>query len=244
MSAGVDRIQELLAEKAIHGLPSDQSAELDRLLRFAPEWNDESYERAAAAIDLAFDEGAEPLPDSLRARIQHDLTDVARAGTPAAGSGGWSQRFGWLAAAASLLLALAGWWPRLAGDSPSPPAAVAPAEEQRYAWQATDDPAAAGAAGEVIWRSGAAGGEMVFRGLAPNDPAVSQYQLWIFDSDRDDRYPVDGGVFDIPAGRQEVVVPIDPKLTVEQPTLFAVTVEQPGGVVVSDRERIVLLARV
>ncbi|MEM7228940.1 MAG: anti-sigma factor, partial [Planctomycetota bacterium] len=80
-------------------------------------------------------------------------------------------------------------------------------------------------------------------GLEANDPSVMQYQLWIFDAERSADHPVDGGVFDIPAGGGEVIVPIDPKLAVSDATLFAITVEQPGGVVVSARERIVLLAQ-
>ena len=40
----------------------------------------------------------------------------------------------------------------------------------------------------------------------------------------------------------EVVVKISPKLYVHEPVLFAVTVEAPGGVVVSKRERIVVTA--
>ena len=52
---------------------------------------------------------------------------------------------------------------------------------------------------------------------------------------------VDGGVFDVPACGS-VVLPIKAKLEVKQPTLFAVTVEKPGGVVVSDR-RIAILAK-
>ena len=84
---------------------------------------------------------------------------------------------------------------------------------------------------------------MRFRGLAPNDPTERQYQLWIFDPSRSDweAEPVDGGVFDVGAGG-EVVVPIDAKLAVAETALFAVTLEVPGGVVVSDRERLVLTA--
>jgi anti-sigma-K factor RskA len=85
---------------------------------------------------------------------------------------------------------------------------------------------------------------MRFVGLPANDTSAEQYQLWIFDGTRDDRYPVDGGVFDIPAGATEVVVPIHARLPVRQAALFAVTVERPGGVVVSSRERIVALAQV
>ncbi len=48
-------------------------------------------------------------------------------------------------------------------------------------------------------------------------------------------------MFDVGPGG-EVVIKIDPKLHVNQPVLFAVTVEQPGGVVVSDRKRIAVTA--
>lgn len=108
-------------------------------------------------------------------------------------------------------------------------------------WSATKDEAAKGASGDVVWSTSAQQGYMRFKGLAPNDPKQSQYQLWIFAEGQDERYPVDGGVFDVDSSG-EVVVAIDPKLHVEQPTLFAVTVEKPGGVVVSKRERIVLTA--
>ncbi len=81
---------------------------------------------------------------------------------------------------------------------------------------------------------------MRIRGLAANDPKAAQYQLWIFDGKRDQAHPVDGGVFDVVDG--EVVVPIRAAIQVFEPKLFAVTVERPGGVVVSKRERIVLTA--
>jgi len=103
------------------------------------------------------------------------------------------------------------------------------------------DPTARDARGDVVWSPGQQRGFMRFVGLAPNDPHQFQYQLWIFDKDRDEKYPVDGGVFDV-SSTGEVVVEISPKLHVTDATLFAVTIEQPGGVVVSKRERIVVTA--
>lgn len=110
-----------------------------------------------------------------------------------------------------------------------------------YAWTATQDPNAIGASGDVVWSPSAQTGYMRFVGLTPNDRAQVQYQLWIFDKHRDQAFPVDGGVFDI-SSTGEVIVPISAKLKVDEPVLFAVTVEQPGGVVVSKRERIVVTA--
>lgn len=109
------------------------------------------------------------------------------------------------------------------------------------AWSATTDPAAKGTTGDVVWSPSKQEGYMRFVGLETNDPTKLQYQLWIFDKNRDDKFPVDGGVFDVGANG-EVIVKISPKLFVNEPVLFAVTVEAPGGVVVSKRERIVVTA--
>jgi hypothetical protein len=112
----------------------------------------------------------------------------------------------------------------------------------RVPWQGTKDSHVVGKVkGEAIFDPRTSKGLLVIEGLAPNDPSVEQYQLWIFDATRDERYPVDGGVFDMPACGQ-AAVSIEAKLRVDQPVLFAVTVEKPGGVVVSDR-RIALVAK-
>ena len=103
--------------------------------------------------------------------------------------------------------------------------------------------AASGATGDVVWSTAEQRGYLRFVDLAVNDPAREQYQLWIFDVAQDERYPVDGGVFDV-ASSGEVVVAIDSKLAIQEATLFAITVEKPGGVVVSSRERLPLLAQV
>ena len=97
--------------------------------------------------------------------------------------------------------------------------------------------------GEVVWDGETQEGYLTLSGLEPNAPAGRQYQLWIFDAERDDRYPVDGGVFDVPVHIQSVTVPIRPALRVSQPVAFAVTLEPVGGVVVSDRSHLMALAR-
>jgi hypothetical protein len=115
------------------------------------------------------------------------------------------------------------------------------ADSLRIDWTATDDEWMAGAEvdGEVVWNNRDQAGVMTFRGMPPNDPGSVQYQLWIFD--REQQNPIDGGVFDLNA-EGELAVRIDPKLGVADPFLFAVTLEKPGGVVVSGREHIVLTA--
>lgn len=83
---------------------------------------------------------------------------------------------------------------------------------------------------------------MSLTNLPANDPQSKQYQLWIVDPDRDEK-PVDGGVFDISAENNTVIVPIRNPLVVTNPKAFVITLEQPGGVVVSKQEVVVALAK-
>jgi anti-sigma-K factor RskA len=118
------------------------------------------------------------------------------------------------------------------------------------AFAALQDPAAQGVSGDVAWNQALQRGFLRFRGLPENNPAQEQYQLWIFDAGRPDgsEFPVDGGVFDISSMTRDpatgdLVVPINAKLPVVQPAAFAVTIERAGGVVVTKRERLLLLAQ-
>ncbi len=98
--------------------------------------------------------------------------------------------------------------------------------------------------GGVAWDDELNTGYMEISGLPTNDPKVEQYQLWIFRTGdpTSEPHPVDGGVFDVTSGDQ-VIVPIDAKLNVGHASIFAITIEEPGGVVVSDRTRLPLLAK-
>ena len=194
------------------------------------------------------------------ARAAASLERVPRASASRSGT------LGWFAAAACLLLAVFGWMRSPVIAPPpvavvTPPPVVAPVEkpvlpptpeEERAALLAksdsihitlgaTKDPGSVGMTGDVVWDPATQRGYMHFSGLAANDPTIHQYQIWIFDGTRDKRYPVDGGVFDVPAGANEVVIPIRASLMVRKPAAFAVTVEKPGGAVVSGREHIIAL---
>ena len=83
---------------------------------------------------------------------------------------------------------------------------------------------------------------MSLTNLPVNKPTSKQYQLWIVDPDRDEK-PVDGGVFNIPAGEETTIVPIRNPLVVNDPKAFVITLEQSGGVVVSKQEVVVALAK-
>ncbi|MGD9387872.1 MAG: anti-sigma factor [Gammaproteobacteria bacterium] len=291
-----ERLHELLAMRAVEGLDPSEQQELAELEARYPGLDTDALDRVAASLALC-GLPAEPLPASVRARLEVDAEQWLRGRDDAAASQApataevvslsarrppaataWG---GWLAAAAAVVMAVIGWLQvdrmeqqraefaarqgalesslaqlerEVAEKSTALAAAREPApaelltalegrpETQVIGWSATEDPAAAGAGGAVVWNAEAQAGVMRFSGLQANDPAEWQYQLWIFDAERDERFPVDGGVFDVqPDG--ETLVPIRASLPVGEAVLFAITVERPGGVVVSSRERIALVAQ-
>ncbi len=259
MNASQERLFELLATKATEGLSQEEADSLDNLLIGFPEVDPRGFDRAAAAVHLALLGPEQTMPTDVKLRLvetgERQLGPDSEPDTPPRTTAGARLGpLGWWAAAAVLTIAVLGWWPRLQPDAKSVPQAAesftVTAESLaqdpatlRLTWTATEDSTAVGASGEVIWNNERQAGFMRFAGLEVNDPTEFQYQLWIFDRARDERYPVDGGVFDVSADGTEIVVPIDAKIDVSEPYLFAVTVERPGGVVVSTRERIALIAQ-
>ena len=250
------RLDELLADRAVFGLDPAEEEELRGLLRrraLAEDADAGGYERVAATLFLAeAPVETATMPSSLRDRVLRqaawfDDEAKSRVVSPQRATPRWRDRTTGVlfAVAASVLLALG--VSLLSGPPTLDPIAARTAllaEADDAVTIAWGDPADADAAnlGDVVWSDSRQKGYMRFRGLPVNDPSVEQYQLWVFDAERDDRYPVDGGVFDI--GKEgESVVPIDLKLPVFEAAMFAITIEEPGGVVVSDRSRLPLLAQ-
>ncbi|MEP6883633.1 MAG: anti-sigma factor [Gammaproteobacteria bacterium] len=253
-----EAMMDLLVKQVAEGLSPAEQRALDVLDSAVASANLRELERAAAAVSLAGSSAAPPLPAGLAQRIERQAQEhfLAVAHVPVAPGGAprpahravpRSGIYGWFAAAACLVLALFAWnRSPLPAGKPSTPTAeraalLAKSDSLKIAFGATKDPAAAGVSGDVVWDPATQRGFLHFVGLAANDPALRQYQLWIFDGGRDQRYPVDGGVFDIPANATEVVIPIHAALPVLSAKAFAVTVEKPGGVVVSGREHVVVL---
>jgi Anti-sigma-K factor rskA len=285
---------DLLIKQVTEGLSPAEQRALDVLDGEVASAYARDLERAAAAVTLA-GTNERPLPAALAEALARQAAEhfasaghvanlaAARTAAQTAAQAAAAENaraparavpraprygaYGWLAAAACLVLAIFGWQ-----RSPSPPVAPVvqvttpppaisapaaepvpptPAEERaallaksdslKISLGATKDPAAAGMTGDVVWDPVTQRGFLHFAGLAANDPAVHQYQIWIFDAGRDKRYPVDGGVFDVPANAADVVIPIRAALMVRKPAAFAVTVEKPGGVVVSGREHVIAL---
>jgi hypothetical protein len=171
-------------------------------------------------------------------------------GQRSSGVPGW----GWFAAAASILIAVAGWWPRLNAPGATD-VALANLAEQRVQLIATapdlvqstwtdwelegQGPEIKGVSGDVVFSPQTQSGYMRFVGLPPN-PAGSQYQLWVVD-ERGLSQRVSGAIFDARGGG-ELIVPVQPRIVVGKPALFAITIEKPGGTWVSDMKRRVCVA--
>ncbi len=158
----------------------------------------------------------------------------------------WS---GWAVAALLLITLWIGRPGPDAGPGPAPPtlaesraALIADAGTLQLDWAPSAWADFEGVRGDVSWNDERQEGYLRLVGMPVNDPLLSQYQLWIVDPGRDEE-PVDGGVFDIPPGASEVIVPISAKLAVDRPAAFAITRERPGGVVVSEGPLLVVASR-
>jgi len=240
-AAHLTRLEELQADDAIWGVDAVTQQELADTLGSVDLEGDDSWERSAALLTIAMqnDTPSEPSPalmDALRASAPMPLPEAPVLHR-------WPQP-NIILAAALLTLSVVVWWTSspLTENGIVAPQALRQ-ELMQVAGTAVWDWSGGDPVGDVVWHGPSQRGAMTFRDLPPNDPKRRQYQLWIVDGKRDAAHPVDGGVFDMPTGQSEVVIPIDPKILVHEAQAFVVTVETVGGVVVSDREQIVVLAK-
>lgn len=217
------------------------------------DWNrldDEQLEAEAAAAMYALGSLGEfeAMPDDVAARLAASMPAPAvpaSADVPApAPRRSWWHSVGlaWGSASFASLVAVTLAVRLLSLPPPPVPGKIALASPSHYALQPGPDAAGQAVKGEVVWDPSKSGGYIKLSGLPINDPSREQYQLWIFDGKRDQRYPVDGGVFNV-SKTGEVELWIRVPIPVRDAAMFAVTVEQSGGTVVSDRGRIVALAK-
>ena len=96
--------------------------------------------------------------------------------------------------------------------------------------------------GDVVWSDAKQEGFVRLSGLPVNDASRETYQLWIVAENQDPKTPVDGGVFNVDSNG-EIIIPIDPRVKVRDPKAFAITIEKPGGVVVSTQGKVAALAK-
>lgn len=70
MSVRRERCEQLLVNAATHDLTTDERQELDTILLQNPQWQDDSFELAAAALFLALQNQVEVMPENLRQRLK------------------------------------------------------------------------------------------------------------------------------------------------------------------------------
>lgn len=261
-----ERLRELLADQAVFGLTAEEARELSELSDGASSSMDAlTLELAAAAVLLA-ETPVEPMPEHLRTKIlaqaeEHFAADVQPTFVPelAPARPSWFSWLGWafatiaIAALGINLYVTQNGSGTIAKVDPTPtPVVLTPAQQReelisladlaRAEWGKGNMPEMS-VTGDVVWSDSKQAGYMTFRGLPVNDANKEVYQLWIFDETQSDKTPIDGGVFNVTADG-EVIIPIDAKLKARNPKAFAITMEKPGGVVVSDRKKIAALAPV
>ena len=259
---------DLLEKRAVYGLTAEEEKQLEELGGA----DDLSFDRAAAAINIADLGTIDEMPANVRARVVADanefFADKQPASAPvetAAPAKSGLGLFGWLgwavAAAAVIALVLNIMLTRtrppqqiagpLATATPTPERLTPEQMRDRLINSAPDLARADIGAGnvkelkptgDIVWSDVNQTGYIHVKGLPKNDPTKEQYQLWIFDQNQDPKTPVDGGVFDVSADG-EVTIPINAKLKVKNPQVFAITIEKPGGVVVSKQEKVASLAK-
>lgn len=252
----IERLEELQVASSLFGLSPEEQLEYDNL---EADGISSTYKIAdiISGIDLICSLGASmDLPERLRTKIASDAKyhlsqNEQERSSQIRPQASRQPILPWaIALAASLLLVASlarNWFPEK--NVPAPSANELRAELLAKAsdavvvnWSQGTTPVS-NASGDIVWSAAQQQGYMRFTNLPVNDPTKEQYQLWIFDRNQDAKTPVDGGVFDI-ANAAESVVAFHPKLVANRVYLFAVTIEKPGGVVVSDRSRLPLLANV
>jgi len=235
------RFEELDAGRVLGDLDAAEAAEWETLSRDFS--SDAGLDQLAAEMEAVMIlEKPLVLPPAVAARLKREFSPAPEVKSSSKiVLGPW---IGWAVAACLLGLLVVNSLTSTQSTSPDQ-RRTALLEAARDARRLSFSPASdsySGAKGEVVWSDSRQEGYMTLSNIPANDPTKRQYQLWIVDPARDE-IPVDGGVFDIPAGASSVVVPIDAKLAVRNPAAFVITLEQPGGVVKSKQEVVVALAK-
>lgn len=257
----INRFEELEAGRILGDLDAAETKEWQELSEELACGPDLSLELAAAAVETD-SLGGNDLPDDVADLVRRDIAKRSQGGGTArtvALPATWrvilgSTRTAWAVAALFAILFVAQALrsvPEPGKPVAGPPAGISPEQARDELLGKAGDLIVSdfGAtepfdrmSGKVVWSDALQEGYMTLSNLPANDPGENQYQLWIVDPDRDEK-PVDGGVFDIPPGKETAVIPIRNPLAVKNPAAFVITLEQPGGVVVSKQEVVVALAK-
>jgi hypothetical protein len=256
----VNRFEELEVERILGDLDAEEIKEWEILSKDPRCKRDFSLELTAAAIEVESLQARQLAPPpNLLEKLESDMARfVAPAPVNVVSFPVWQRiltapQFAWgIAAMFAVLLVAKSFFegPKLVPTPPLVSASPPPSEAKNQLIQKAKDLKESdfggqadyrGMTGKVIWSDALQEGYMTLTNLPVNDPSMKQYQLWIVDSKRDEK-PVDGGVFDI-TDAGTAVIRIRNPLAVTDPQAFVITMEQPGGVVVSKQNVVVAIAK-
>lgn len=267
-----EKMLDLLCDKFVYGLDEADAKQLDNF-GYDPKEAD-SIEKTIAALGLVGLDTESEMPAGLQARLSAAADDyfgveASSSGMPereiVLSSGprfSWFSWLGWAAAAAACIaLAINIYSPRntiapiaAATPTPTPQESLDPSQQRQRLiesspgqvimaeWSPGKMPDVK-VSGDVVWDAMKQVGYLRLKGLPKNDVSKETYQLWIVDGSQNPKTPIDGGTFDI-SSDGEVIVRINAKLKAIDPKAFAITVEKPGGVVVSEQGKLAALAPV
>ena len=244
-----DRFEELDAGRALGDLSLEEVKEWKKLAKDQQSEKSSDFDWISVELEIENSETC-PLPSSLVTRLKSTIPAFTKIEARNPSPTKIVSILPWLGWAAAACLLVFFNLPDVDTPVPTPELTAAQKleelvrdapETQRLAFSPASDPYAE-ISGEVVWNDERQEGYMSLANLPVNDPSINQYQLWIVDPKRDE-IPVDGGVFDIPAGSETAVIPIRNALQVSKPAAFVITLEQPGGVVKSKQEVVVALAK-
>lgn len=84
--------------------------------------------------------------------------------------------------------------------------------------------------GDIVWSSGQQMGYLRLKALDSDKATPGRvYQVWIVGSDLSGNEIIDGGIFAVEQSTGELILPIQAEQFVQQPQMFVVSVESPGG---------------
>ena len=264
----LDRFEELEAGRIFGDLDSNETKEWEKLSADPRCKSDLSLELAAAALESKYLGNEETgLSKDLLGKLQEDMAGFVVPEEPKESEdnvirpANWqtilaAPKTGWAIAALFALLLIA---QSFIDKGPQEPTGLTTAKVETPSAKESRDTLISKASdlvksdfgglesygemsGTVVWSDELQEGYMSLTNLPANNPGANQYQLWIVDPARDEK-PVDGGVFDIPSGDGTTIIPIRNPLVITDPKAFVITLEQPGGVVVSKQEVVVALAK-
>jgi hypothetical protein len=85
------------------------------------------------------------------------------------------------------------------------------------------------ASGDIVWSTERQTGFVRLKRLVKGDSTQTQYQIWIIDTEALGDEFINGGVVIVNRSNGEVILPIQANHFVQQPRMFVISLEPPGG---------------